>query len=156
LLLKKDIELHVLIVGEESRGDRRRYPQYLQKLVQELRIENYIHFRPFTQQAEVAFTALDIFVMASLGETYGMVTVEAMASSLPIIGTNAGGTPELLDSGATGLLVPPADEHALADTIEKLAINPVLREQLGEAARRRAVSRYDYQIQSTQLEALLE
>jgi glycosyltransferase involved in cell wall biosynthesis len=156
ILMGRGTEVHVLIVGEESRGDTRRYPQYLQKLVQEWKIEKFVHFRPFTEQTEKAFAALDVFVMASLGETYGMVTLEAMASGLPVIGTNSGGTPELLDYGNLGMLVPAKNEHALADTLEKLADNKVLREQLGMAARQIALSRYGYQVQCEQLERLID
>jgi glycosyltransferase involved in cell wall biosynthesis len=156
LLLKKDKEVHVLIVGEESRGDTRHYPQFLQKLVQELDIEKYVHFRPFTEHTEEAFAALDIFVMASRSETYGMVTVEAMASGLPVIGTNTGGTPELLDCGASGILMPPADEYALADALEKLVTNQELRQQLAQSARQRAIARYDYRVQCDQLDELLK
>jgi glycosyltransferase involved in cell wall biosynthesis len=156
LLLKKDKEVHVLIVGEESRGDTRRYPAFLHKLVQELNIEKYVHFRPFTEHTEEAFAALDIFVMASRSETYGMVTVEAMASGLPVIGTNTGGTPELLDCGASGILMPPSDEYALADALEKLVTNQELRQQLAQSARQRAIARYDYRVQCDQLDELLK
>jgi D-inositol-3-phosphate glycosyltransferase len=156
LLLKKSIEVHALIVGEESRGDTRNYLVYLQNLVQELNIEKFVHFRPFTEQTEVAFAALDIFVMASLGETYGMVTVEAMASGIPVIGTDSGGTPELLDFGSAGLLVPPKEVQALAAAIEKLMHNTKLREELGNTAARKALARYSYQIQCSQIDSLLE
>lgn len=155
LLLRKNIEVHALIMGEESRGDTRKYPQMLQNLVQELNIENFIHFRPFTEQTEKAFAALDVFIMASLGETYGMVTVEAMASGLPVIGTDTGGTPELLDFGSSGILIPPKSEHALAEAIEKLIHNKSLREELSKKAYSKALNSYDYQTQCSQLEQLL-
>ncbi|MDO1446129.1 glycosyltransferase family 4 protein [Rhodocytophaga aerolata] len=157
LLLKKNKEIHVVIVGEESRGDTRKYPQYLQNLVQELNVGKFVHFRPFTEQTEVAFAALNIFVMASsLGETYGMVTVEAMASGIPVIGTNSGGTPELLDFGKAGLLVPPKDPDALAAAIEKLMTDKLLWEELRTTASQRALTKYSYQLQCDLLEQLLK
>lgn len=156
ILLRKNIEVCALIVGEESRGDTRKYPQYLQNLVQELNVENFVHFRPFTEETEKAFAALDVFVMASVGETYGMVTVEAMTSGVPVIGTNSGGTPELLDFGALGLLIPPKNEQALADAIEKLVHNKALWDELRDKAFHKALAKYDYHVQCEQLEQVLK
>jgi glycosyltransferase involved in cell wall biosynthesis len=156
LLLKRNKEIHVLLMGEESRGDTRKYPQYLQNLVQELNIEKFVHFRPFTEQTEIAFAALNVFIMASIGETYGMVTVEAMASGVPVIGTSSGGTPELLHFGKAGLLVPPKDPEALALAIEKLMSNKLLWEEMRTAASQRAIAKYNYQLQCRLVEQLLE
>ena len=85
-----------------------------------------------------------------------MVTVEAMASGLPIVGTNSGGTPELLDFGAAGLLVPPKNEFALAEAIENLMSDKTLREELSRTASYNAITKYDYQIQCKLLEQVME
>lgn len=124
--------------------------------MQELNVEKFVHFRPFTEQTEIAFAALNVFIMASIGETYGMVTVEAMASGVPVIGTNSGGTPELLDFGKAGLLVPPKDPEALALAIEKLMSNKLLWEEMRMAASQRALAKYNYQLQCRLVEQLLE
>ena len=68
--------------------------------------------------------------------------IEAMGYGVPVIGTMAGGTPELLSGGA-GLLVPPADINALADAISLLATNPELRRKLGAAGRKRVEQEFD-------------
>jgi glycosyltransferase involved in cell wall biosynthesis len=143
-------------VGEETRGDTRQYLAYLQKLAHELRIEHLVHFRPFIEQTEKVYAILDVFVMASLKETYGTVTIEAMAAGLPIIGTNTGGTPELLEYGRLGILIPPTNEKEMANALEKLYTSKNLREQYGNIARKSAKNRFAYQIQCKQMEELID
>jgi glycosyltransferase involved in cell wall biosynthesis len=77
-------------------------------------------------------------IVTSSGELEGIPVslIEAMACGLPVVGTAAGGTPELLREGA-GLLVPPGDPAALAQALEKLADDPSLRAELGAAGRKR-------------------
>jgi glycosyltransferase involved in cell wall biosynthesis len=155
LMHQKNRQIHALIVGEETRGDTRNYLKHLKQLTAELQMEKYIHFRPFTDKAELAFAALDIFVMASMEETFGTVTLEAMASGLPVIGTNSGGTPELLEFGKLGLLVPPRDEQELALALEVLISDNPLREKLGKDAQKRAFESFDKDLQCSSLENLL-
>jgi glycosyltransferase involved in cell wall biosynthesis len=59
-----------------------------------------------------------------------------------VIGTRAGGVPELIDEGKTGLLVPPGDSGALAAAIRRLLDDPALRERMGKRARERAQERF--------------
>ena len=79
---------------------------------------------------------LDVFVLPSFAEGTSKSIIEAMAHGLPIITTNVGGSPDLLTPDA-GILVPPGDSAALADAMQRLASDPVLRKRMGEAARER-------------------
>jgi glycosyltransferase involved in cell wall biosynthesis/GT2 family glycosyltransferase len=74
----------------------------------------------------------DIFVLPTMGETYGLVLCEAMASGLPVVATNVGAIPELVEDGVTGLLVPPHSPTALADALRTLIREPDLRRSMGE------------------------
>ena len=87
--------------------------------------------------------ALDIFVLASKKEGLGTSVLDAMALGKAVAATQAGGIPEMVQHGKTGLLVPPRDFAALAEAILKLAQDPALRAVLGEAAKSRAVD-FDY------------
>jgi glycosyltransferase involved in cell wall biosynthesis len=69
--------------------------------------------------------------------------IESMASGKPLIATTAGGTPEAVVDGETGLLVPSADTQRLAESIMVLLDDPAKAEQMGRAARQRAVSHFD-------------
>jgi glycosyltransferase involved in cell wall biosynthesis len=78
----------------------------------------------------------DIFVMSSVLEGQPLGVVEAMAYGCPIVTTSVGGIPELILDGANGLLCPPRDPECLAEKIKTLINDPLMRERLGEAARR--------------------
>jgi glycosyltransferase involved in cell wall biosynthesis len=80
----------------------------------------------------------DIFTLAPWGDAFGHVFAEALASGLPIVGSTAGGVPELVEHGKNGFLVPPREPIALAAAIRLLADNPDLRAQIGRRNRAQA------------------
>ena len=80
----------------------------------------------------------DFFVLPSDIEGLPLSILEAMAHGLPIIASNIGGVPEILQDDINGLLVPAGDESALASAIHRIVSNAVLRRHLGDAARERA------------------
>jgi colanic acid/amylovoran biosynthesis glycosyltransferase len=91
----------------------------------------------------------DVAVLASRptrgGKREGIpvALMEAMASGLPVVASDLSGIPELVESGRTGILVPPADPRALAGALEALARDPPLRARLGSAARDDVLRRFD-------------
>ncbi|MDA0746918.1 MAG: glycosyltransferase [bacterium] len=93
----------------------------------------------------------DLFVLPALVEGMPNVILEAMAAGLPVLATQIPGSEELVLPGRTGLLVPPADPHTLADSLVQLLSNPNLREQMGHAARQDAESRSWTQVARTYL-----
>lgn len=76
-----------------------------------------------------------VFSLASLHEPLGVVYMEAMAMSVPVVATDAGGVTELIQNGKQGLLVPPASVESLADALEQIASNPEVAIELGKAGR---------------------
>lgn len=86
--------------------------------------------------------AMDVFVQPSLAEGISNTVLEAMASGLPVVATDVGGNPELVDDRVTGLLVPSADAAALAAALALYAKDPERRRNHGEAARERAERRF--------------
>jgi glycosyltransferase involved in cell wall biosynthesis len=97
---------------------------------------------------------MNIFVLTSHSETYGMVTIEAMASGLPVVVTNTGGSPGLVSNNMNGLLVPPQEPNALADALCLLLDKPDRAKALAVKAREHAIATYSYQSQCDQLEKL--
>ena len=79
----------------------------------------------------------DFFVLPSVEDAFGLVTLEAMASGLPVIVTDHVGASELISSGKDGLVVTAGDATALADAVGELLENEDLRRELGGAARAR-------------------
>jgi len=85
---------------------------------------------------------LDIFVLPSLAEGISNTVLEAMATGLPVLATRVGGNEELIRDGETGLLVPAADDEALAAALERLVESAALRQQLGAQARLEVQARF--------------
>jgi len=96
------------------------------------------------ERADIAqiLGGLDCFVLPSLAEGVSNTILEAMATRLAIVATRVGGNAELIESGTTGLLVPPADSEALAQAMLRYAADPALARRHGKAARRVAQGRF--------------
>ena len=89
----------------------------LKKLVEQLGIKNKVHFMGFVANAEIYFRAFDVFVLSSQVETFGLVLLEAMVAGVPVIGSNAGGIPEVISS--VGEIFPSRNVDALAKAMHK-------------------------------------
>ena len=84
------------------------------------------------------YAALDLFVMPSRSEGWGLTALRAMANGLAVIATNVGGLPELVEDGKTGWLIPPDSPQALADAIEAATSDPAHLAAQARNARERA------------------
>jgi glycosyltransferase involved in cell wall biosynthesis len=83
-----------------------------------------------------------IFVLPSYYETGGLSAIEAMAFGLPVVASRAGGLPEVVDDGVTGILVPPGDSEALAEAVIQLQREPAMRRRMGQAGRERVLAEF--------------
>jgi len=90
------------------------------------------------------YHSIDLFVMPSRRESFGVSAVEASASGLPVIASKFGGIPEIVIHGETGFLVDPEDIHGFGEAIVTLGEDGDLRRQMGAKARARAVERFDW------------
>lgn len=146
--------IHGVLVGERA-GDSSEYSTELRRLRDALPFADRVTFHPFADDPRKAYRALDIFVLASHSETFGMVLQEALAMGVPSIGTNAGGVPEIIVDGEHGVLVPPKDPEAIAHAIVRLYRDPQLRARLCERALHFVRSAYDHKRQLEALERTL-
>lgn len=99
---------------------------------------------------------MDVFVMPSLAEAFGLAVVEAMACELPVVASDVGGLREIVVEGATGLRVPPRDSVALARGVLELLRDNARREAFGKAGRARVQEKFTLERQAREMEEALE
>lgn len=137
-----------LLIG--SVGSKSNKIDYVQKLLDFVcdhpRLAEVILWTPVTVHVASLYAASDAYVMNSqgLGETFGRVTVEAMAFSLPILGTNAGGTSEIVENNVTGMVHPIGLDGipVLAQHIRMMLRNATFRENMGTRGRHKVEKNY--------------
>jgi glycosyltransferase involved in cell wall biosynthesis len=96
-----------------------------------------------------------VFALPSRGEGFGFVFLEAMAFGKPVVGGAHGGIPDLVEEGATGLLIQQGNNEKLAKALKKLLLDDRLRHELGSAARERVRSRFQFKDFETRLGEIL-
>jgi glycosyltransferase involved in cell wall biosynthesis len=117
----KTTDFGIVLLGEPTRNEGTDYFDEMKRIIQENKLNNRVFIRPFRKDIGTFYKAVDWFVMASKAETFGMVTIEAMACGTPTLGSNAGGTPELLQNGQLGVLFNTLDSLDLAEKITKIS-----------------------------------
>jgi glycosyltransferase involved in cell wall biosynthesis len=113
-VLRRVPDAYLLIVGEGSRREG------LEAQARELRVAHRVVFTGRRDDVPAVTAALDVAVLPSYREAQGLSILEAMALSRPVVASNVGGIPEMIEDGVTGLLVPPHDAEALAGAITRL------------------------------------
>jgi glycosyltransferase involved in cell wall biosynthesis len=128
---------HLMIVGDGAQ---------MQALVQRAQhhgLSDRIHFAGFRENPWPFFRAFDVNILASTkNEATSQVLPQAMYAGCPVIGTRAGGIPEVIDHGNTGCLVEPADSAALADAMQMILEDPEAAAQLAARAQQMASENY--------------
>jgi len=137
ILINRFPDLWLLIVGGHVFDDDKRIPEYLREAAAKLGLSDRVVFTGHQDNVLPFYAALDISVLATDREACGRVLFEAMAMGKPVIGTDNGGTPEIVVDGETGLLFPYGDARALADRISWLLERPEEISRMGQAGRRR-------------------
>ncbi len=142
--------LRCLCVG----GGDPMYQRHLERVVAECGLERCVVFAGYQQEAAPFYDAMDLVVLPSRSEAFGMVLLEAMASSRPVIATNVGGIPEVVVDGVTGLLVPPSNPSRLADAMFRLLNDRPARLDMGLAGLQRVRRDFSLKAQMASLESL--
>ncbi|MBM4034537.1 MAG: glycosyltransferase [Planctomycetes bacterium] len=147
LVAPKHPDVRFLVVGDciSSRAEAAAdlaFRERLHALASELGVAQRVVFTGFRDDVPAVMNALDIFVLPSHEEPFGIVLLEAMAASRPIVATWAGGVADIVSDAREALLVPPRDPQAMAAAIERLLADPQLEASLGTAARERVVAQF--------------
>lgn len=132
-----------VIVGEETRGRDSNHLGELQKMVEQFHLQDRIVFAGFKENIPEVMSALDIFVMPSRQEAFGLVAIEAMAMKCPIVISSGGSADEIVGKEEFGLLVRPDDAFDLRGRLTYLLDHPEKRKEMGERAREHVLKNYD-------------
>ena len=117
----------------------------LKKLAKNLGIENCVKFTGYICNEKIPsiLSCLDICVMPSIIEAFGVSAIEAQAMEVPVVASKVGGIPEVVLDGVTGILVEPENIEELKSAIKKLIENPLLRKNMGKAGRKFVLKHYN-------------
>ncbi|MBN1259944.1 MAG: glycosyltransferase family 4 protein [Anaerolineae bacterium] len=147
-----------LIVGAAFDTVAQGFELRIRQQVVEMGLSPYVSFLGFRDDVPVVMRSLDLLVVPSWNEAFGRVVVEGLAAGCPVVGTRAGGIPEIITDGIHGLLVSQRDPMQLAQAVIRLAKDRVLygnMRQLGlERAQAFAPQRHAERIQSLYDEVL--
>jgi glycosyltransferase involved in cell wall biosynthesis len=128
----------------------------LEQRAQGLGIAERVHFLGHCEAPSEVYRALDLLVLASRQEAFGLVLLEAALFDVPSIATSVGGIPDVVVDGQTGVLVPPGDGRALGAAVRALVADPGRRRRLGHAAGRRVREHFLVERMAADVQALYE
>ncbi len=135
-----EIPLKLLIVGD---GNERKP---LEKMVENLDLKDKVHFTGMVSHLQVSqyHKIIDIFAALSEEESFGVAIVEAGACEKPVVVSDAGGLPEVVDDGVTGFVVERKNSYAASKALEILVLDEELRVRMGVAGRKRVEKLYKW------------
>lgn len=139
IVKNKSLSIRFVIAGQGGNG----LHEDLLKLKNELGLDDTVHFIGFNDDPAEFLSNLDIFLLSSLSEGFSISTIQAMASSLPVIVTKSGGPEEIVTQELNGLLVECNDPQAIATALEELINNKVLSEKISINAKSHAQDMFD-------------
>ena len=138
-LAAKHPDVHLVLVGPDETG-------LAQVEAQVVRARDRVHAVGRSPEPENWMAAADVLCLPSYREGFGMSLLEGAAAGLPSVASRIYGITDAVVDGETGLLVPVRDPSALAQALERLVVDPALRQRLGTAARERAVRSFSKEV----------
>ncbi len=155
--MRGKVPMRLIIAGGykpgQSDGDEK---ERITQIVQELGLADITEFpgRISDEKMPVYYAAADVCVVPSHYEPFGLVPIEAMASGTPVVGSAVGGLNFTVVSEETGILVPPKDDQAFANAIDRILSDPQWRNELSKNARKRMEEKFSWEGVASQLSDL--
>jgi glycosyltransferase involved in cell wall biosynthesis len=155
------LDVHLLLVGQVAFGGKRvrfdnhAYLDSLERLVDELAVRHAVHFLGQRDDVPELMRAIDLALLPSWEEPFGLVTVESMALGTPPLVSAAGAGPELVDDGVTGRVIAPKRPDLWARAADELLRDPQRLQLMGERSRP-AASRFRDDVHAAGMLALYE
>ncbi len=148
--IQEQIPSKLILIGD---GPER---LFIQQLVKELKLTDHVYFLGAQDHMEPIFFCADLFLLPSEQESFGLTALEAMACSVPVIGTEIGGLPEVITHGESGFLFPVGDIGNMSDKAIALLNDPETHKLFKTLARKRATKHFNANQIIPQYEAYYE
>ena len=147
--LLKDFNINFVIIGE---GTERKE---IEELIRKQDLKN-IFLAGSIPDAWKYLKAFDVFVLPSLKEGFPWTVIEAMAAGIPVIATNVGAVPEIIENNENGILIEPRDPKTIADSIEKLMNDKNLVEKFIQNGKKTVIEKFNLQKMVSKFEELFK
>jgi glycosyltransferase involved in cell wall biosynthesis len=151
LVCEHGVDAHLLLIGSAkfvaraTRFDNKSYLAHLHALVDAAGLRDRVSWLGEREDVPELMRALDVLLLPSWEEPFGRSVIEAMALGVPVLATNVGGPPEIIEDGREGYLLPPRDPQAWAQALRRIAQRPDRGLELGRAGRGRVEREFTVQ-----------
>lgn len=158
VLKERPGSLHLLFLGDDRiSSGAEAYSEDLRAQIRRLGMDAAVTFAGYQADMATIYNGLDVVVDPAWEEAFGMVVIEPMACGRLVVGTRAGGIPEIIEDGTNGFLFPPRDAAALAERLRRiLDMSATEAERLRHAARQTVLDRFTISRQTRAIEAVFE
>jgi glycosyltransferase involved in cell wall biosynthesis len=148
-------ELRFVIIGRARIGEEA-YAASIMRSAEAPALQDRVRFLGRRADIPDLLASMDIFLLPTRDETFGIVLLEAMAAGLPVVASRVGGIPEIVSSDEVGWLVPPDDPSAVTGALAELIRDRELRVLFGEKARKSLVGHFDLQTHGMRLHEIYQ
>jgi N-acetyl-alpha-D-glucosaminyl L-malate synthase BshA len=146
--VRESLDARLVLVGDGPEYSRTR------ELVEKLGLAEFVRYVGVVDDVVPLLKAADVLLLPSESESFGLVALEAMASGVPVVASDVGGLPEVVEHGVTGFLAPVGDIDAMAGYCLRLLADCAEAKRFARAARARASAIFDYRAIVPQYEAI--
>ena len=153
MIVQHHSNVRFLVAGEASYGEEP-YERAIRTMARDLGLDSVVTFTGFRPDVPDLMAAFDILAFPSHAESFGVVLIEAMAMERPVVSTNCDGVLDVVENGKTGIYVEPKKSADMARALEQLITDPLLRERMGKAGRKRVLEMFDQNNQLDKLETV--
>jgi L-malate glycosyltransferase len=134
--IRKKVKSRLLFLGSGPGLDE------VHRMVSELKLAKDVFFLGKSHDIDPYVSSADLFLLPSEQESFGLAALEAMAYGVPVVASNVGGLPELIEHGKSGFLAAPGDIKKMSEYGIELLTNPKLYEKISEASIKRAEAKF--------------
>ena len=150
IVVRKGYECSFVIVGDGPEMPR------LREMITSRDLESRVFLTGYLRDPVRVYEDLDLMVLPSYTEGLPNVVLEAMAMEVPVIATWVGGTPEVIEDGENGILIPPASPEAIDDAVEEFLIKPDRYYSMVQSGKRIVETKFDFRERTRKLETIYE